>query len=80
MKSIGEQIDELILTNIKIWHEDTHLRNCKTLTNREKTGYGMRGRALNAFRSQMKHSINTFFGDALFDERKVNYSAEDKKG
>lgn len=75
-KSIGEQIADLILTNIKIWHEDTHLRNNKELTDREKTGFGMRGRALNAFRSTQKYQINKFFGDNDFDDRKVNYTKE----
>jgi hypothetical protein len=77
-KSIGELIADLILTNIKIWHEDTKLRNGINLKPIDIVTLGSKGRGLNADRSNLKFLINHNFGDDLFDDRKVNYSKGDK--
>jgi hypothetical protein len=76
MKTIGETISDIILTNIKVWHEDTKLRNNKEMTAKEKVGYGMRGRVMNKIRSDLKYEINKYFKDNAFDDRKVNYTKE----
>ena len=73
-KTIGELIEELILANIKIWHEDTKLRNGQNLRPIDIVLLGSTGRALNADRSNLKYQINHVFKDDLFDDRKVNYS------
>jgi hypothetical protein len=72
--NIGEMLAELILTNIKIWHEDTKLRNGVNLRPIDIVMLGSKGRGLNADRSTLKYLINHAFNDDLFDDRKVNYS------
>lgn len=70
----GELIEQMILVNIRIWHEDTKLRNGINLSSNEIMKYGLAGRALNKDRSDIKYQINKLFDDNLFDDRKVNYS------
>jgi hypothetical protein len=77
---IGKLIESLILTNLKIWHEDTKLRQGKELENKNIVEYGAAGRKLNAIRSELKYQINHIFGDDAFDDRKVNYSEGDNNG
>ena len=74
MKTIGELIDEIIMTNIKIWHEDTKLRNNIAITDKEQAVCCAKGRLLNKVRSDLKYFINKECDDLDYDDRKVNYT------
>lgn len=78
-KSIGELIAEVIETNIKIWHEDTKIRQGENLSARDMVLYGTRGRILNSVRSTLKQNINGVFNDDLYDDRKLNYTVKEEK-
>jgi len=71
--SIGELINEIILTNIKLWHEDTKLRNELAISDKEQAISCAKGRIFNNTRSELKYSINELCEDLDYDDRKVNY-------
>jgi len=75
-QSIGELINEIIMTNIKIWHEDTKLRNNIAITDREQAVCCAKGRLLNNVRSDLKYYINKECNDLDYDDRKVNYTGD----
>jgi len=75
-KSIGELINEIIMTNIKIWHEDTKLRNQTIITDNERAICCAKGRLLNNTRSNLKYLINKYCNDSDYDDRKVNYTGD----
>ena len=75
----GEVIEQLILVNIKIWHEDTKLRNGINLSCEDVVKLGSAGRKLNKDRSDIKYAVNSLFNDNLFDDRKINYSKGTKE-
>lgn len=72
--TIGELINEIIMINIKIWHEDTKLRNGIAETDKEQAICCAKGRLLNNKRSDMKYLINKYCSDLDYDDRKVNYT------
>lgn len=72
--TIGELIEQIILTNIQIWHEDTKLRNKINLTLHKIVQLGITGRGLNKKRSDIKFEINKYFQVEEFDDRKINYT------
>ena len=72
--TIGEMINEIIMTNIQIWHEDTKLRNNIAVTDREQAVCCAEGRILNSLRSDLKYLINEKCNDLDYDDRKINYT------
>lgn len=76
--SIGELIDKIIMTNIKIWHEDTKLRNKTDISDRDQAICCAKGRLLNANRSSLKYLINKECDDLDYDDRKINYTGGEK--
>jgi hypothetical protein len=75
---IGELIDRIIMTNIKIWHEDTKLRNKVDISDADQAISCAKGRVLNAKRSFIKYLINKECNDLDYDDRKINYTGGEK--
>lgn len=76
MVSIGTLINELIMINIRTWHEDTKVRNRNTIkevmTDTQIAELSLAGRRLNRQRSDVRYAINQYFGE-LMEDRKINY-------
>jgi len=77
--TIGELINELIMANIRIWHEDTKLRNGIAITDRQQAICCAKGRLLNKIRSDFKYEINKALDTDSYDDRKVNYTSGGNK-
>jgi hypothetical protein len=80
---IGELIEDLILSNIKIWHTATQLKDSSGklrkdtgMTAQEKVKIHTKTRVENARRSRLRFEIDKFFGEAVQDT-KLNYLEEE---
>ena len=78
--TIGNNIDKLIDTNNKIWHEATQIKDfdnkpIKGLSSEERVKCFLAVRKLNSNRSAIRAEIDKEFDDGV-DESKVNYSGE----
>lgn len=79
--TIGELIEDLILTNIRIWHTATQLKDINGkltdsgLSAKEKVEIHTRTRTENARRSQLRYEIDRLVDDsnAVMDT-KVDYT------
>ena len=81
--SLGEFVENLILSNIKIWHTATRLKDSSGklredsgMTVHEKIEVHTKTRVENARRSRFRYEIDKFFGEAVQDT-KLNYLEEE---
>lgn len=73
--NIGELIDNLILTHIKLWHSTSPARLDKTLSVSKKVQLFMRTREYNVLRAEIRDSINKYFNSGTPDP-KINYKED----
>ena len=75
--TVGEEIDELIKTNLEIWHRDYPIRRGDPMDPEEKAVIFLESRVLNAKRAEQKYKIDKETGEATQDF-KVNYFKGEK--
>lgn len=82
MSKPGESIDQLIDTNIKLWHQATKIKkNGKpdhSLPTAERVGIFYRIRELNAARSTLRWEIDSLLDETGTNETKTGYYKESK--
>ncbi len=69
---IGELIDDLITTHIKLWHKTTVARNDPDISMEERVALFMETRQFNVLRSQIRTEIDRVF-DSGYPDPKLNY-------
>ena len=79
---IGETIEQSILTNIKIWHEVTKVKDISgtlhdkpTMALKERVECGLKIREINRDRSKIRWEIDNFFEADGANETKI-FSSE----
>jgi hypothetical protein len=70
--NLGQKINELINTNIKIWHKDTLVRTNSKISRVEKAKLFLEARILNTQRSEVRDDIDNTLGEETCS-RKVGY-------
>lgn len=72
MRQETKYIEDLIKTNIEIWHKDTLVRSKADIPRSKKGDLYLQARVFNAQRGDLKDRIDDMFGDVSFS-KKVNY-------
>ena len=73
--SMGNKINELIVTHIELWHTTSPARLDPNLTSAERVALFMNTRELNVLRSKIRDAINLAFNSGYSDP-KINYTGE----
>lgn len=76
-KSVGEMIDRLSITNLKIWHLEEAIRQGREgeLGLEEVGRRALEIRSLNAERVALVNGINVVLDPGAFPDRKVNHAS-----
>jgi len=67
--NIGQKINDLIVTHIKLWHKTTIARNDLDINMKERVALFMETRQFNVLRSQIKAEIDLAFGSGYVDPK-----------
>ena len=78
---IAESIEELVLVNIKLWHEATKIKDMNNharagLTSEDRVNCFLKIRELNTKRSKTRSQIDIAFNDGV-NESKINYAGDE---
>ena len=76
--TLGQKVQELISTNIKIWHEDTLVRSNASIPLEEKARLFLAARVLNSQRNSTRDSIDQEVKEDSYST-KINYYDKKEK-
>jgi hypothetical protein len=71
-QTIGQEIDNLINTHIKLWHCTSPARKDLTLDNKTRVELFMKTRDYNVLRAELRDVINKHFNSG-YPDPKINY-------
>jgi hypothetical protein len=70
--TIGNRINDLIMTHIELWHRTSKARVEKDLPTEERLALFMKTRELNVLRAKIRDEINKEFSSG-YQDPKINY-------